>query len=144
MRSSRRIIQSIRGHRKPRRSDCAYDKVAAVLPEPPRRLSVNRPLPREDQFDSRNNQHCRETKRNYADRKTPTPQMRTDNAANNCRRCENESERRDGAYFCEVANQPGDRVYPDEQRRNCRGLSNVSPATKKQDRSEKNSASSSG
>ena len=105
-------------------------------PEPPGRLKAIA-LPREDQFDSRNNQHRRETKRNYADRKTPAPQMRADNAANNCRRCENESERRDGANFCEVANQPGDRVHPDEQRRDSGGLSNVSPATKQQDRREK-------
>ena len=31
------------------------------------------PLSGEDQFDSRNDQHCRETNRDYADRETPAP-----------------------------------------------------------------------
>ena len=36
------------------------------------------PLPREDQFDSHNDQLCRETKGNYADGETPAPEMRGD------------------------------------------------------------------
>src|SRR5262245_6727725 len=56
--------------------------------------------------------------------------MRADDAADNSSRCENESERRNGMNFCEVANEPGDRVHPDEQRRDGGGLPNVSPATK--------------
>src|SRR5262249_1290963 len=70
--------------------------------------------------------------------------MRADNAADNCCRCENESERRDSADFCEVANKPGNRVHPDEQRRNGGGLSNLSPPTKKRDWGEKKSASNCG
>src|ERR1700752_1047056 len=112
-------------------------------PEPPGRSKAIS-LPRKDQFDSRNDQHGCEAKRNYADRKTPAPQMRIDDAANNCRRCENESERRDGADFREVPNQPGDRVHPDEQGGDSGGLPDVGPTTKQQDRREKNSAAGSG
>src|ERR1700704_1433306 len=46
--------------------------------------------------------------------------------------------------FCKVANQPGDRVYPNEQRRNSCGLADVCPLTKQQQRREKYSTSSSG
>jgi hypothetical protein len=88
-------------------NETARRAVATSVSRPTGRRSAAS-LPGKDQFDSRNDQHRREAKRDYADSETPAPQMRTDDAADNCCRCENESERGNGASFCEVANQAGD------------------------------------
>ena len=58
--------------------------------------------------------------------------MRADDAADDCCRCQNEPERRDGVNFCDITNQAGDRVHPDEKRGNGSGLPNMSPFTKQQ------------
>src|SRR5204863_9372771 len=101
-------------------------------------------LPRENQFDSSNHQHCREAKRNYAHSKSSASQMRADDAADNCCCCQDQTERRNGADFCEVADQAGNRVHPNKQCRDGSGLSNMRPAKKKQDRRQKNSAARAG
>src|SRR5512132_1061059 len=105
-RSSRRITRTTPGHRKPRRSwnyanlrnqeqGATVWATVDVTAGKPSLLG----LPREDQFDSRNDQHGREAKRDHSHGETPATEMGADDAADNCRRCENESERRDGADF---------------------------------------------
>src|SRR2546423_3306464 len=104
---------------------------AAPTPESFRDSAAS--LPRENQLYSRNHQHCGEAKRNYAHSKSPASQMRSDDAAVNCRGCQNESEGRNGADFCEIADQAGNGVHHNNQRRDCGGLSMIGPATTKQD-----------
>ena len=70
--------------------------------------------------------------------------MRADDAPDNRSRCKSQPERRDGTSFCKVADQAGDRVYPNEERRDSSSLSNVRPSTEQQQRCEKYSATGPG
>src|ERR1051326_8890401 len=103
---------------------------------------MKRSLARENQFNSRDEKHRRETERDHSNGKTPAPQMRAGHAANNCSSGKDEAQRRNRTDFCKVTKQPGNRIHPNKQRGDSSSLTNVGPAAKQQEWSEKYSAAS--
>jgi hypothetical protein len=87
---------------------------------------------RENQFHSSDKENRCQKNRNHSDSKTPAAQMRPYSAANDRGCGKDETKRRNQMNFCKITNQTGNRVDPNEQRRNSGGLSNVRPAAKQQ------------